>query len=682
MFHGVGAEGCRTKIESRTATALEWRKGMNDGEVDRGLWLIELASKTEDPTLSPAEQQANREVLYSHLCKNDVQHLLRFLGRDQDRQKRVLAAFMLARTLSVEAIQPLGNILDDRHDDTMVRAMVAGNLSYIRDARVVPYLGRALAERENDSDVRRAAAVALQSLNRREAIPFLCPALLDPDVRIQYIAASALSELDDPEVTHCFRRALERVQHPEVKKTAAMALGKARDVAAIPLLGKDLVKDANQDVRQTAAVALGQIGDAGALPPLSEVLEDHKDPRTRLAAAEALGNIHHIDAVQVLCRAVVSDQDRGVRESAANSIHCNKGLDWKEKTNKIVKQVEDRGKQRGEVDADAIVRAMSPPQETLAADRYFLTDYLIEQVRGRDRRMTGVLAKLIIQSAEESPLLAGDRVNEYQKTHQIPEDQLRELRIEIGGETALDPIMETLKTNLDKYFQEPIHDLNEHTRAMWQRTMTYAQIGFIARITMSILVFLVGMVLVAVSSWQVLSGNLQLDLEQLLGPGVSFVSGLGTMLLIVYTGPLKEIRRSVNDLGIGSAAFIAYVHRVLEISHTFSFYYLKEKITFEEMGKSSELIKGAMHDTIMMLHEDEDKPPPRAASEKRPAEAVAEQEPVAEATPEPKSATKVQTKTKSATEAAGVAAKEKAPPAHATGDERPASQQPAKEEDA
>ena len=116
-------------------------------------------------------------------------------------------------------------------------------------------------------------------------------------------------------------------------------------------------------------------------------------------------------------------------------------------------------------------------------------------------------------------------------------------------------------------------------------------------------VFLVGMGLLIASGVLVMSG--QRSPEQLYGSGIAFVSGLGTMLLIVYTGPLKEIRRSVSDLGIASAAFIAYVHRVLETSHTFTFYYLRQQITFDEMKKSGDLIASAMMDTIQKLHQDD-----------------------------------------------------------------------------
>jgi len=164
---------------------------------------------------------------------------------------------------------------------------------------------------------------------------------------------------------------------------------------------------------------------------------------------------------------------------------------------------------------------------------------------------------------------------------------------------ARDPTTKVLQDSLQDFFQVPIHHLNEDTRNMWHKTILYAQYGFLTRIGMSIAVFLVGLLVAGVSSWRIILGNLQP--EQLYGPSVSFVGGLGAMFAIIYTGPLKEIRKSVNDLGIASAAFIAYIHRVLEISHTYSFYYLREKISFEEMMKSSKLIEEAMNTTVNLL---------------------------------------------------------------------------------
>jgi predicted RNA-binding Zn-ribbon protein involved in translation (DUF1610 family) len=187
-------------------------------------------------------------------------------------------------------------------------------------------------------------------------------------------------------------------------------------------------------------------------------------------------------------------------------------------------------------------------------------------------------------------------------------------RIKIDGENisfvcpdcgkALDILrtakIKKLEKDLDKNFQPPITKLNKETQEMWQATVKFAQYGFVVRMGLSVIAFIVGMILLILSSWQIIFGKL--TLEQMLGPGISFASGLGTMFYVVYRGPLKEIRQSVGDLGIASAAFIAYIHQVLQISHTFSYYYINQQITFEEMNRSSELIKKAMIATVSVLY--------------------------------------------------------------------------------
>jgi len=218
----------------------------------------------------------------------------------------------------------------------------------------------------------------------------------------------------------------------------------------------------------------------------------------------------------------------------------------------------------------------------------------------KDKRLTDIYAALLNASTGDDLDKAGERINRFQEKRGLNDTQLDGLRIRVGGETALDPVLEMLSDDLRVYFREPIRQLNDVTQANWQNTVRYAQFGFLARMILSIVVFGVGILLLLVSSYQFMFA--ELDSQQMFGNGVSFVSGLSTLLLIIYTGPLKEIRSAVNDLGTASAAFIAYVHRVLQVSHTYSFYYLKQKITFEEMEKSSRWIEDAMNDTIGRLN--------------------------------------------------------------------------------
>ena len=175
----------------------------------------------------------------------------------------------------------------------------------------------------------------------------------------------------------------------------------------------------------------------------------------------------------------------------------------------------------------------------------------------------------------------------------------------------MDPILDLLEQNLKEFFQKPIHDLNEQTKESWRKTISAARWGFSARMIMSCIVFFVGITLLIISSYKFLSGDL--SGTQIWGTSASFASGLASMLLVIYTGPLKDIRQAVSDLGASSAAFIAYVHRILQISHTFSAKYLRQEITYEDTEKSSKLLGEAMNDTIMKLQYETKKEIKRAA---------------------------------------------------------------------
>ena len=113
---------------------------------------------------------------------------------------------------------------------------------------------------------------------------------------------------------------------------------------------------------------------------------------------------------------------------------------------------------------------------------------------------------------------------------------------------------------------------------------------------MSIIVFIFGIVLLIVSSYNMLfEDNVKISTY------IPFISGLGFMLLIFFSAPIKEIRQAVVDLATANAAFIAYIHRVLESSHTYTYFLLREKLQFEELEKSNEIIKNAMNDTVEAL---------------------------------------------------------------------------------
>ena len=325
----------------------------------------------------------------------------------------------------------------------------------------------------------------------------------------------------------------------------------------------------------------------------------------RRRATYALGKIGNKNPSQ--CKAVIThlseilttDKDDYVRLEAALFIQASTGASWREKTDLIIEILQKGNKESVDIDDSNILQAISLHEEQSAENKFIVTDYLINKCLGQEKRMNGILSRLITRSCGGNKALAGERINEYQRKNDVSKDDLKGLRMEIGGEIALGPIMQALQNNLKENFQGPISDLNDRTREMWEETIQRAQHGFLIRVIMSIIVFSFGMVLLSVSAYQFMFGTLR-GIE-FLGPGVSFASGVAAIIGTVYKGPLNDIQESVGDLGKASAAFIGYIHRVLEISHTFSFYYLHGEISLEETIQLNRLIGEAMEDTVGKL---------------------------------------------------------------------------------
>jgi cyclophilin family peptidyl-prolyl cis-trans isomerase/HEAT repeat protein len=77
-----------------------------------------------------------------------------------------------------------------------------------------------------------------------------------------------------------------------IRRRAALALGRAHVVEAVPTLGGMLATEPDPEVRQMAAFALGLIGSESAAPALVTALSAG-DPLTQGRAAEALGMLGH-----------------------------------------------------------------------------------------------------------------------------------------------------------------------------------------------------------------------------------------------------------------------------------------------------------------------------------------------------------------------------------------------------
>ena len=553
------------------------------------------------------------------------------------------------------AVAQLTPLLEDKSKSDNYRRHVVLALRELKSKTAVPALGKAVKE-DKDDNVRRMGVRALEQIDPIAGIPHFQVAQRDKLTDIQEIAltgigvavqqiVAVLQSNPEAEQETAVRAALQQISSKTFAKllrldvapsatgnastpeSTATALGFLGTSEAIQLLCQFLDEKQQQQARQeqlstaeldqlaqsqrieqeqeqeqaeervmsSAVTALQLIGTPEVIPCLIQVLQKNLNFRVQRLAASALGLFADETAVTALVQALLNESDPKVQSVVHTRLQ--KQTNWRQKAEKIFVTLQAGNQKRPDIDAPMLIEVINPPE----AEQKQLTEFWIAQAvdHAKDDRLTAVLAALIIASANSSMTLAAERIDAYQKSGNVSPNQLQNLRVEVGGSKALDPILGQLEENLKTNFQQPINQLNERTSRVWQQTIRIAQIGFGLRAVMSVVLFCIGAYLVLDSYQSIKAGNL--DQAQFLGPGVSFVAGLGAMLTMIFTGPLKEIRKAVGDVGMASAIFIAYIHRILQISHTFSYYYLERKIDFDELDKAGKLIEDTMRDTVELL---------------------------------------------------------------------------------
>ena len=143
--------------------------------------------------------------------------------------------------------------------------------------------------RDPSPDVRRTAALSLGKIAEPQAVTALVAALSDTDVRVRQHASWALGQIGEA----------------------------AREPAGMALVG--LLRDPSADVVMAAAQALGQVGTTPQV--LASLLDAvHSGPPARRhAAVKALGWLESPAALPALLRAL-QDEDRQVRQAAVSAL--------------------------------------------------------------------------------------------------------------------------------------------------------------------------------------------------------------------------------------------------------------------------------------------------------------------------------------------------------------------------
>lgn len=252
---------------------------------------------------------------------------------DASRAPRIADALARHGDAAVEPMIALLGESEPHH----ARAWAAGILGELRATRAFPMLVRALDDL--DDEVRSDAAQALGRLGDRRAAPFLIDhMLLEPVPRVRARIASALGELDDPDLV---QRLAPALANPSwwVRLRGVEALEQLGSAAEGPLL--TALADTHPDLRVRAAAALEHLGlparalrmiedddgadeagellarfaAAGRRDLLVEYLR-HPSPAVRFAVVEALQRAERRDLAPELIHVAGADPEPALRAAA------------------------------------------------------------------------------------------------------------------------------------------------------------------------------------------------------------------------------------------------------------------------------------------------------------------------------------------------------------------------------
>jgi hypothetical protein len=226
-------------------------------------------------------------------------------------------------------------------------------------------------------------------------------------------------------------------------------------------------KTARSALRLDALCAIAQLRDKQyglhpeALARLCELAKDKGFEQGRRDALEALAMTSHPTALDLLAAGVVEFGGMGLAEGVSRI-----DLPWQDKARRLIHALQSSLRSRGQLDFGVLLHALSTRDQP-ATRRQEMEEVFIEAARdpkNQDMRMSGILAGLLIACEAGDPEQAGNRINAYERDHNVPRSELRTIRLQVGG-PALTNI---LQTNLETYFQKPIEELNKNTLNGWQ----------------------------------------------------------------------------------------------------------------------------------------------------------------------------------------------------------------------
>ncbi|MCA9897406.1 MAG: hypothetical protein H6654_16525 [Ardenticatenaceae bacterium] len=530
-----------------------------------------------------------------------------------------------------DSIEHFGKFLLNSNHDVGLRSTVLGFLQKrVRNhpTQTLTYLRQVLDKPDPAFRERIQATFELSITNivdpSANNAPFIENAkeiLVDSGIKPKHLEAALLKELDKVDAT-------TRIPIPSIFAKALGLLGGQDAVDLLcQLLSKHQTAQINDEqtagrngrttenqldldpirerIMLAAVDALQTTQLEAAVICLADALRRNLNYKVQRQAADALGRLGFQSCIPHLLGALFIESNQPLKEKIATSL--GQIGNWQDKATQLVAHLTQTQVQRDQMDAKIVVTAVQPTHEELTKGPHLLTDFLIEAAsqRHNDERLLPIFADLIKASPNINSSVIQERLELYQTNKNVSEEVLDNLRIEIGGKETLKPLTDKLEKNLLQFFQQPLHQLNTETQTVWRRTVFLANLSFFIRITLNVAIFVIGAYFM-IDAYKAIvhpaNPDLPLPTERLVALMAVFIGSGATMFGTFFTLPLKQIKRAVTDVGLANVAFISFIHGVLQISHTFSYFYLNGKITFKEIEQAAKQIEESSHEAILALN--------------------------------------------------------------------------------
>ncbi len=256
-----------------------------------------------------------KEVLYSK-CLDNPGALTHLLMRESKPEHRVVLAEIAGEIRLEEATSVLLGILNEAHDEKVLRAAVNA-LGMIGDASATTPISEFLYSGSVELII--AAIQALGQLATPTAIQRLAEKLgADGDLDQMILDVFACSQ--EPEALERLNAQLS-AQQAHLRNAAKQYLA---DIGpkAVPVLIRNLRYD-DPDLLIHTLNVIGAIGDESAIAPIRKLLHNEpRDPNVRFAAYEALGILPTAKGAFALAQGLHDPVDN-VRSAAAGAINHN-----------------------------------------------------------------------------------------------------------------------------------------------------------------------------------------------------------------------------------------------------------------------------------------------------------------------------------------------------------------------